>query len=75
MRFDYSISHVPGKLLYTADTLSCAPVIPPDANHVLEDAKSEAFVHALAAYLPASADRLQQFQVAQQQDSPCSHIS
>ncbi len=26
MRFDYTISHVPGKLLYTADTLSRAPI-------------------------------------------------
>ena len=26
MQFDYTISHVPGKLLYTADTLSYAPV-------------------------------------------------
>ena len=26
MQFDYSISHVPGKLLYMADTLSHAPV-------------------------------------------------
>ena len=34
MRFDYSISHVPGKLLYTADTLSRAPVNPPDVNHI-----------------------------------------
>ena len=25
MQFDYTISHVPGKLLYTADTLSCSP--------------------------------------------------
>ena len=25
MRFDYTISHVPGKLLYTTDTLSRAP--------------------------------------------------
>ena len=74
MRFDYSISHVPGKLLYTADTLSPAPVIPPDANHILEDAQTEAFVHALASYLPARADRLQQFRVAQQQDSTCSQL-
>ena len=42
MRFEYSISHVPGKLLHTADTLSHAPVIPPDANHVLENAQAEA---------------------------------
>ena len=25
-RYDYRIQHVPGKLLYAADTLSCAPV-------------------------------------------------
>ena len=75
MRFDYSISHVPGKLLYTANTLSRAPVIPPDANHILENAQTEAFVHALASYLPASADRLQQFRVAQQQDSTCSQLT
>ena len=49
MRFDYSISHVPGKLLYTADTLSRAPLTPPDANHLLEDAQTEVFVHALAS--------------------------
>ena len=51
-----------------------APVILPDANHILEDAQTEAFVHALASYLPASADRLQQFRVAQQQDSTCSQL-
>lgn len=25
--FDYSISHIPGKYIYTADTLSCDPTI------------------------------------------------
>ena len=29
MRFIYSISHVPGKSLYTADTLSRAPLVRP----------------------------------------------
>ena len=60
--------------MYTADTLSRAPVITPDANNILEDAQTEAFVHALASYLPASADHLQQFQVVQQQDSTCSQL-
>ena len=54
MRFDYSISHVPSNLLYTADTLSRAPVTPPDANHMLEDAQTGAFVHALDSYMPVS---------------------
>ena len=30
-RFDYTISHIPGKHLYTADTLSRVPVASPDA--------------------------------------------
>ena len=74
MRFDYSISHVPGKLLYTADTLSRAPVNPPDVNHIHEDKQTELFVHALASNLPASADRLKAFRDAQQKDSTCSQL-
>ena len=74
MRFDYSISHVPGKLLYTADTLSRAPVNPPDVNHIHEDTQTELFVHALASNLPASTDRLKAFRDAQQKDSTCSQL-
>lgn len=74
MQFDYSISDVPGGLLYTADTLSRAQVTYPDVNHMQEDAQTESFVHALAFYLLASADRLQEYQVTQQQDSICSQL-
>ena len=75
MQFDYSISHV---------LVSCCiqpahfpvphAVIPPDANHILEDVQTEAFAHALAPFLPTSANRLQQFRAMQQQDSTCSWL-
>jgi len=35
MQFDYTISHVPGKLLYTADTLSHSPQQLSDYDHQL----------------------------------------
>ncbi len=44
MRFSYSICHVAGKYLYTADTLSRAPVSHPEAGDVLEDHLTECFV-------------------------------
>ena len=37
MWFSYSICHVAGKYLYTADTLSGAPLSHPEAADVLED--------------------------------------
>jgi hypothetical protein len=36
-KFNYSNKHVPGKLMYTADTLSRAPVATPE--HLLESAR------------------------------------
>ena len=50
-RFNYTIMHTPGKLLYTADTLSCTPQ--PTANHdLLDEAKS--FVEAAVSTLLAT---------------------
>ena len=74
MRFDYTISHVPGKHLYTADALSRAPVSSPDAATTQEGAQTESFVHALTSCLPASSDRLHEYRTAQQQDSICSQL-
>ena len=50
-RFDYDISHVPGKLLYTADTLSRAPEQSDSQPQEYPD--TEFLVNALVAYLPA----------------------
>ena len=73
MRFNYTISHVPGKMLYTADTLSHAPV---DAagKTALIHAKTEIFVQAVISQLPASTNRLDEFRKAQHDDSTCSQL-
>jgi len=57
MQFNYTISHVPGKMLYTADTLSRAPVDSLDETE-LNDAKTESFVQTIVSHLPASKDQL-----------------
>ena len=56
-RFDYTITHVPGKSLCTADALSRAP----NKSEVLpqEYPDPEFLVRGLVAYLPADADRLE----------------
>ena len=73
MRFDYSIIHIPGKLLYAADTLSRAP-----QTHSEEDlrhsAVTEAHISAVVSQLPASEDRLDIYRNAQADDPTCSQI-
>ena len=73
-RFDYSISHVPGKLLYTADTLSRAPVASTCSAHIQEEAQTEFFASALVSTLPASQDRLDEYRTAQQEDNTCRQL-
>ena len=71
-RFNYSIEHVPGKFLYTADTLSRAP----DKSEVpaQEYPDTEFLVRALVAYLPANADGLECYRQAQKADDTCSKL-
>ena len=67
-RYDYTISHVPGKLLHTADTLSRAPLpttIHPDS---LQE-EVEVFVESLVSNLSTTEDRLQGYGEAQADDS------
>ena len=75
MRFQYFIQHVPGKTLYTADTLSRAPV-----KDISDDSSSyssqeiEQFVQAITAAFPASPDRLDSYRKSQAEDSICSKL-
>jgi len=73
-RFQYSIHHVPGKTLYTADMLSRAPCqeLSKDADHL--SAEVEQFVEAIIATLPASPDRLDSYSKAQATDQVCSKL-
>ena len=63
-----------GKHLYTADTLSHAPVTSPDAITCQESAQTELFVQAITSNLPASADCLKEYRATQEQDSTCSQL-
>ena len=72
MQFDYTISHVPGKLLYTADALSRAPISNADLEHFDQDA--ELFVQSVISYLPASKDRVDVFCKAQSKAFTCAKL-
>jgi transposase InsO family protein len=74
MRFSYNILHVPGKLLYTADTLSRAP-----QSHSEEDKRKsyniEFNLSAILQQLPANAETLEKYLQAQKEDPICMQLS
>ena len=76
MRFSYSIQHVPGKLLYAADTLSRAPLRGnnSDPQALEKQSDAELFIATVISHLPASQLRLQVYQKAQATDSVCSRV-
>jgi hypothetical protein len=69
-RYDYTITHVPGKLLYTADALSRAPSASTENDSRLQD-EAETFMEIGILSLPASAGRLSQYRKAQEDDTLC----
>ncbi|KAL5004391.1 hypothetical protein ScPMuIL_017847 [Solemya velum] len=68
-RYHYEIKHVPGKFLYTADTLSRAPLqsMTPEEEDFESDV--EAFVDSVVMSLPASETRLEELRKAIHKDS------
>ena len=72
-RYDYTISHVPGKLLYTADALSRAPTSPAEATTELEE-EVEMQVETVVTALPATEQRLREYCDAQSRDETCSQV-
>ncbi len=60
MWFSYTILHVPGKDLVTADTLSRAPAVSTSIDEQEFQEDVEAFVTQIVSQLPASEERLQQ---------------
>ena len=74
MRFSYSITHVAGKLLCTADALPRAPLREDNPENSDKQAEVESFIATIIASLPASQQRLLGYQNAQAADSICSRI-
>ena len=72
-RFSYSVEHVPGKLLCTADTLSRAPIAALQCDKDLQQ-EAEWWIHAIVQSLPASQQRLQQYIESQAKDPVCSEL-
>ena len=68
MRFDYTISHLPGKELYTADMLSRAPVDKPSSHDESLEVQVCAYVDFVVETFPASNQRIKE---QQKVDQPC----
>ena len=72
-RFHYEITHVPGKLLTTADTLSGTPL--QDGKEVTLIEEVEEMVDSILQQLPASKDQLDKYRQAQANDTICSTVT
>ncbi len=72
-RFDYTIQHVPGKDLHTADALSRAPSASTEHDTNLQEL-AEMLMVAHIAQLPASKDTLDRYRSAQLSDPTCSTV-
>lgn len=66
MRYTFSISHVLGESLGTADTLSRAPVPGEADTHLREEVQS--YVDAVMDSIPATEERLESIRLSQDQD-------
>ena len=73
-RFDYSIQHIPGKLLYTADTLSRSPSSCNQNDAGLQEEAEAVMEIYVAQWLPASAKRLDDYRRAQDEDNTYSSV-
>ena len=74
MRFSFSICHVPGKELATADALSRAPIdVPNSADHLLQD-ECDAYVQYAIQCLPATEKRLDEIKSEQEKDEICREV-
>ena len=73
MRFTYTISHVQGKDLVCADTLSRSPIRDKGNEDVLAE-EAKGFVDQVLKDIPATEDRLNEFRLRQKQDEVCNQV-
>ena len=65
LRFTFTVSHVPGKSLITADTLSRAPVAQQDDQNCTEE-EIDLYVQYVLASIPASNTQLERIRETQE---------
>ena len=75
MRFSFSISHVPGKDLSTADTLSRAPVSNASPSDEFLSEEADTYLQMAVQSLPATEKRLEEVRSHQQTDLVCKKIA
>ena len=71
MRFNFTISHVPGKYLSTADALSRAPISNTTPRDQLTSEDVDAYIQMAVQSLPATESRLESVRSHQESDSVC----
>lgn len=73
LKYQFTISHVPGKNLVLADTLSRAPLKADQGRFMQEEI--DLYVDSILAQLPASDKRLQEIKVRQEEDEVCRKLA
>ena len=71
MRYDFTISHVPGKDLTIADALSRAPSSTATSDDQSLQREVDAYVQTAMASLPATEGRLEEIKYEQEKDEVC----
>ena len=71
MRYNYTISHVPGESLHVADTLSRAPCSDALYPDTLLQQETAAYVNLLVQSLPATEKQLDRIKRHQEEDEEC----
>ena len=74
MRYQFTISHIPGKDLVIADTLSRAPVCDSDHCSSLLEQEVDAYVRLVIGSLPATEKHLEDIRSHQERDEVCRQL-
>ena len=75
MRFNFIISHAPGKTLLVADTLSRAPPTRAVDSDTLLEHETVAYVNLVVQSLPAMEKQLERIRQHQEEDEVCRQVA
>ena len=73
MRYRYTISHVPGESIITADLPSRKPIPRDETDRVLEK-ETKAYFNMIIEHIPATEERLEEIKEAQAEDEICKEL-